>query len=885
LALSPGTRLGPFEILSPLGKGGMGEVYRARDTHLGREVAIKVLPSELARDPERLARFEREARVLASLNHPNVATLHGFERAADVGFLVMELVEGETLADRIARGPMPWREAAALFESIADGLKAAHESGIVHRDLKPANVKIDREGRPKILDFGLARSAAGDDAAAAGLFSHSPTLTARATVPGMLLGTAAYMSPEQARGLRVDRRADVWAFGCCLYEALSCKRAFEGEDISLTLAAVLSRDPDWERLPAELPRELVTLLRRCLVKDHRQRLQDLGDARWWLTEARRVSGEHGDDRVPVSHRRRRGVFAVAAVAALAAAAAAGWFTATRTGDSQGRPSGAGSTVARFDVTPPRTAVVTQLGRAVAVHPRGTSFVFDGGDSFLRYEIAAGASYPIAGTAGQQPFFSDDGTWLGLISGSEIVKVRVGGGVAQRLGTMQGLPAGATWRGDRIVFGVWGDRGDEPDRGLWSMRATGGTPERLGDHEALAGGTHPSFVEGRDAILFSCPGAGGDGAAQELCFFDLSNGVVHELGIEGRIPQHVNTGHVVFARDDGLWAAAVDLDRVLATSEPRRVLDVESTSLPFAPFATSPNGTLVVVNHDRFDLVEIAADGTRRRLTAPPGQLAQPRHSPDGRFVAYLRGGVDPAQIWIHEIATGRESRIRDAGPLGWPVWTPDGRLVYENVSSSRHRLRIVTPFGSDEPSTLFEHAHRIFPYTVSPGGVLLFSSGDDWRTNSLWRLDLSRRESAEVWSTETSHQAAFSPDGRWVAYTDMATAQVYVRPYPGPGGGRPASVDGGQAPAWSADGRTLYFASLKGDLLTAVDVRFVEDDLELGAAHVVGELRSDPWEPGYDPKPDGGGFIAVERRDASFTVVVNLGEELRDHEQGAGRSP
>ena len=237
-------------MLGPLGKGGMGEVYRARDTRLGREVAIKVLPSELEQNPERLARFEREARVLASLKHPNIATLHGFEHAADTGFLVMELIEGETLERRIARGALPWREAVALFEAIADGLKAAHESGIVHRDLKPANIKIDEEGRPKVLDFGLARSTA-DDVAAMGALSHSPTLTAGATVPGVLLGTAAYMAPEQARGARVDRRADVWAFGACLYEALTGMRAFHGEDTSMVLAAILTREPDWERLPTD----------------------------------------------------------------------------------------------------------------------------------------------------------------------------------------------------------------------------------------------------------------------------------------------------------------------------------------------------------------------------------------------------------------------------------------------------------------------------------------------------------------------------------------------------------------------------------------------------------------------------------------------------------
>ena len=885
MPLSTGTRLGVFEVLGPLGKGGMGEVYRARDSRLGREVAIKVLPTEVARDPERLTRFEREARVLASLNHPNIATLHGFERDGEVGFLVMELVEGETLADRIGRGPIPWREAVTIFEAIADGLKAAHESGIVHRDLKPANVKIDDQGRVKILDFGLARSAAGDDAGVVRVLSHSPTLVAP-TVEGVLLGTAGYMSPEQARGLRVDRRADVWAFGCCLYEALSGARAFDGEDIPLILVAIFSREPNWQQLPSELPRELTTLLRRCLEKDARQRMQDLGDARWWLAESRELASGRSEP-LPVPSRRSRGWVAGIAAAALVVGTAAGWLFATRAGVPRSSVGGSAATVAHFEVAPPETSTVaTPLGRAVAVHPGGASFVFDAGDSLHRYELAEGASYAIAGTAGgAQAFFSDDGEWLGLFGGGGLAKMRPGGGPTEELCATSGLPAGASWHGDRIVFGVW----DGPDRGLWWIRSSGGTRERLGDDPALAVGTHPSFLEGGRAIVFAAPGDEGDLATQELRVFDLSTGVVHDLGVKGRAPQYLSSGHLLWVQDEAVWAAAFDVDHSRLVGGPRQVLGLESTSLPVAAFAVSPNGTLVTVNHERFDLVEIAPDGSRRRLAAAEGQLGQPRLSRDGRFVAYMRGGVGLEKIWIHEVATGRESRLSDAGAQKYPVWTSNGDLVYESILSSRYRLRVATPFGGGEPSTLFERDQEIFPYTVSPAGVLLFSAGEagsgkDFRTNSLWRLDLASKQSAKVWSTETSHQAAFSPDGRWVAYLALAAAQIYVRPFPGPGGARP--VGGGSAPAWSADGRTLYLESASG--LSAVDVRRIgEDLLELGAARVITELRSDPWERGYDPKPNGRGFIAVERRDepSNYTVVVNLGQQLRGRDQGARPEP
>ena len=396
MSLTAGARLGFFEVLGPLGKGGMGEVYRARDTRLGREVAIKVLPSELEKNPERLARFEREARVLASLKHPNVATLHGFERAGDTGFLVMELIEGETLERRIARGPMPWREAAMLFEAIADGLKAAHESGIVHRDLKPANIKIDEEGRPKVLDFGLARSTA-DDVAAMGALSHSPTLTAGATVPGVLLGTAAYMSPEQARGARVDRRADVWAFGACLYEALTATRAFHGEDTSMVLAAILTREPDWERLPTNLPQSIGALLRRCLQKDTRQRMQDVGDARWLLAEARESASARATP--AIGSRGGRTKVAAALLVVAAVAGAAGWVTSRAVAPSA-KAAETGSSVVRFEVVPPVLIQSDALSfREFAVHPRGTAFAFAGDDGIRLHDLALGDSRPIPGAVG------------------------------------------------------------------------------------------------------------------------------------------------------------------------------------------------------------------------------------------------------------------------------------------------------------------------------------------------------------------------------------------------------------------------------------------------------------------------------------------------------
>jgi serine/threonine-protein kinase len=889
LTVTSGTRLGAFEVLGPLGKGGMGEVYRARDTRLGREVAIKVLPEALAQDPERLARFEREARVLASLKHPNIATLHGFERSGDIGFLVMELIEGETLGDRIARGPIPWRQAATLFEAIAEALKAAHENGIVHRDLKPANMKLDAEGRPKVLDFGLAL-ASFEDAAAVGLLSQSPTVTAQSTVAGVLLGTAAYMAPEQARGLRVDRRADVWAFGCCLYEALTGARAFDGADVSLILAAILSGEPDWQRLPAGLPREIDSLVRRCLEKDPRQRLQDLGDARWWLGEARRTHDERGTPTAAGAAGRR---IAAASLIAGALLGAGGLWLGLRQRDADSGGTDVSSPSVRFEVRPRVSlAFDATFSRDFAVDPRGTAFAFSAssGEIYV-HDLATAASRAIPDAWGRRPFFSDDGQWLGVeheeAGGVRVVKFPSGGGVPQRLfelgfGEFSG---GFAWQGDVIVFAIH----QGPSRGLWRVSASGSTPrQRLGDDPRLSNGLHPSFVPSQDAVLFT----GRDEDAldrQKLCVVDLSTGTVSDLGIEGRAPQYVTSGHLVWARNDGLWAARFDVETLRAIDEARLVAPLAAAATLAMPFVVSPGGTLVSVEPDSYDLVEMSFDGGRRVLPTAGGLLRFPRYSHDGRFVAYARGVKDTDRIWIRELATGRENGLLNSPGQSEPVWTPDGAVVYTDLSSSSFRLRLAFPDRRSEPVTLLESDDWLVPFSVSARGVLLFSS-----KRQIWHLDLARSGSAEVWSNEPVWDATFSPDGRWVAYFDDRDFQVFVRSYRDPGKARLASTEGcanieskcgGWQPSWSKDGRTLYFAN--GDGLQAVPVRVVGDDLELGASHLIFPGFPTAWRRLYDPRPDGRAVVLTVGREAptQFNVMINLGRELRqgDRRGAAGR--
>jgi serine/threonine-protein kinase len=795
----------------------------------------------------------------------------------------MELVEGETLEERIARGPLPWREAVDLFEAVADGLKVAHESGIVHRDLKPANIKIDREGRPKILDFGLARASPGEGAVAMAGLTHSPTLTAAATLPGVLLGTAAYMSPEQARGRPVDRRADVWAFGCCLYEALTARRAFEGEDVSLTLAAVLTREPDWQHLPAGLPLELSTLLRRCLEKDARQRVQDIGDARWWLSQARRVEQEPTVAAGTAATSRGHALAAVLALVALVSTTAAVWLAVARLDHRRDVDAAAPAPSARFRVAPG----VARVSSQIAVHPSGTRFVFSAANGLNVYDLAEGVTHPIPGETGDHPFFSSDGAWVGITQYMQVLKVPASGGLGQHLTFLGGEPAGMSWQGDRILFGT--ESG--PSRGLWILiPSTGSKLERLGEDPALANGVHPSFVEGRDLVLFT--GRNADGVLRPSVF-DRASATVHDLGVEGSSPQYLSSGHLLWERARRVWAARFDLERLRLVGEPVPLIELGSTALTdfgstraaVPSFAVSANGTLVTPDLARLDLVEVGADGSRRRLAVPTGEVSDLRLSPDGRLLAYTRGELGSEQVWIHELATGRETALSEGRRVSAAVWTPDGALVFLDRSSSRFALRLAIPERGGEPLTLFESDQRLIPSTVSPGGVLLFTQGT--LPTGVDRLDLARPQQAEVWSKEAycSH-LTFSPDGRWVAYdrfSGESGTRVYVRSYQGPGTERPVSVDRGWAPEWARDGRTLYFKQSSG--LMAVAANPQGDTLDLGPPRPAGSSIPDQVSTpdlDYAPLPDGRGFIVVDEAEPrGFTVMTNVGRYLRERDRAA----
>ena len=481
MVLESGSRLGHYEVLEPLGVGGMGEVYRARDTKLGRDVAIKVLPEAFSRDKERLARFEREARLLAQLNHANIATLHGLEESDGQPFLVMELVEGETLAERIARGPIPVDEAIPLFIEIADGLEAAHEKGIIHRDLKPANIKISPDGKPKILDFGLAKAFAQEGDVSVET-SQSPTLT-RGTALGVIMGTAAYMSPEQARGKKLDKRTDIWAFACCLCEALTGRKVFEAEDVSLTLAEVMKAEPQWDALPTDVPPSLLVFLKRCFDKDPKHRLRDVGDVRLAMegafesgaSQARAVS-------------RPVGMAVVAALTLSAITGLAVWSLSKS--DPTPRP------VARFSLSLPPGISLTGTGRrVVAISSDGTRIASGANEQLYLRDLNQTEATPVRSTEGgaRSPFFSPDGEWVAFFAGGQLNKVAIRGGAPVRLCEAQ-TPYGASWGADdRILFGQRG-------LGILRVSAGGGTPEVLVPLGGMAEVGHgPQVLPGEKAV--------------------------------------------------------------------------------------------------------------------------------------------------------------------------------------------------------------------------------------------------------------------------------------------------------------------------------------------------------------------------------------------------
>ena len=617
MSLTSGTTLGPYAITAKIGEGGMGEVYRARDTNLDRDVAIKVLPETFTSDPDRLARFEREAKVLASLNHPNIGAIYGLEKSGDTRALVLELIEGPTLAERIKQGPIPLDEALPIAKQIAEALEQpAHEQGIIHRDLKPANIKVKDDGTVKVLDFGLAKAL---DTTPEGDPSQSPTLTAAATQMGVIMGTAAYMSPEQARGKAVDKRADIWSFGVVLYEMLTGQRAFQGEDVSLTLASVMKSDVKVTTLPPDLPANVRTVLRRCLEKDVSQRVRDIGDVRLAMEGAFETTGTSPSESsaAPRLQVWQRPLPAIAAAVGLVLATSLAVWTLLGSG-TQRSPS-----PTRFTLTLPdsdRLPAGFARGALLALSPDGQALVYgasrDGMFQLFHRPLDQFEATPMPGTeTGGRPFFSHDGQWVGFYAGGALLKVALAGGPAQTLTALPSRSRGADWGADdMIVFGLAGPGGP-----LMRIPAAGGDPTVLFTPEDRRASGYPQVLPGGDAVLFTVTEVGLD--ASELHLFMFDTGEHRTLVPNAAAGRVLDTGHLVFVRSGALWAVPFDPERLDVVGNPVPVVEgVRVSGLGDVDYAVADDGSLVYIPGDVSDeahsLVWVDRNGGEELLATP-----------------------------------------------------------------------------------------------------------------------------------------------------------------------------------------------------------------------------------------------------------------------------
>jgi Protein kinase domain/WD40-like Beta Propeller Repeat len=814
VGLTPGSRIGPYEVLASVGAGGMGEVFRARDARLGRDVALKVLPGHFAADPDRLARFRREAQLLASLNHPHIAAIYGLEESgaagpADAGHpvraLVLELVEGETLADRIVRGPIAIEEALQIARQIAEALEAAHEHGIIHRDLKPANIKITSDGIVKVLDFGLAKLSAPNNANVPHVesgFTVSPTVVSPAmmTGVGVLLGTAAYMSPEQARGRPADKRSDVWAFGCVLFEMLAGRRAFAGHETSEVLAAVIASEPQWSALPTGVPPTLLVYLRRCLHKDPKQRLRDVGDLRLAL------EGAFDTPPVPVAtaapRLSTRWRYAVLVGALIVASVAIGLgILSTRRAPAL--------VPVRFSITlPPAAWQLNPNGPPVlALSSDGATIVYAGRDQMYRRNVGELVSQPIPGTTSSldnlnTPFFSPDGAWVGFFRAGALRKVALAGGPVTTI--VETTPRGASWGPDDMI--VYGS-----PTGLMRVPASSGEPERvtsLADGEL--GHYRPEILPNGKAALFTIWSGSYETAKIAVASLRTSE---RQTLFPGSYPRYSPTGHIVFAREASLWAAPFDADTLQVTGRAVPVLDtvrIERTS-GVAQFAIAKNGSLIYAaarsGTGSRRLVWVDRQGREEPLKLEPGPYSEPTVSPDGSRVAMTVTRADDSDIWIWDLVRETFERFTfDAGNESAPLWSRDGsRIVFQSATGLSWK-----PLSTGQVERLLENPNRPLPTSWTPDGRLIFQESSPGVRN-IGALSVDGKGKAEMLLADSRFNEDFgtlSPNGRWLAYTsnESGGSELYVRPFPEVNTRTwQVSQGGGGQPRWSADGRELIY--------------------------------------------------------------------------------
>jgi serine/threonine-protein kinase len=894
----PGQNLLHYRLVEKIGEGGMGVVWKAVDTNLNREVAIKVLPDLFSNDAERLTRFEREARLLATLSHTNIATVHGLHQAAGVRFLAMELAAGNDLTERITQGPIPVHEALTLGLQLTEALEAAHERGVIHRDLKPANIRVDAEGNVKVLDFGLAKAFEGDPAFASTNPSLSPTLTSAGTLAGAILGTAAYMSSEQAKGKPVDKRADVWAFGCVLYEMLTGRLTFPGETVSETLAAVIKDEPDWSRLPSDTPSSVRRLLRRCLHKDVRQRLRDIGDARIVISET--LAGR-ADEAEP------------AAIDPTTAAPlwtrALPWGIAGVLGALLIWSLGFHPDPVAVDRRAARFSMVLSEGESVwlanhdfeimpsiAVSPAGDRVVYvsveeqlgtakTGGLRSLRSRsLNERQTQVLQGTDGAEvPFFSPDGQWVGFFKESQLMKVPAHGGATVKIADTYGPGNGGSWgTDDRIVFAR------SYVGPLWVVPAAGGEPREL---TTLAAGErnhrYPQLLPDGKSVLFTVKLSGilsFDDAG--IAIADLETGKHSVLSVSGTFARYLPSGHLVYARDGGLLAAPFDLDSLTVTGGAVPVLEglLSNPITGSASYETSRDGTLVYVpgsfGSGPTSLVRIDRQTGQRELVTADHFAGSPHLHPDEKRIV-MHGSAANDLVLVLDLERGTVLRMSDGSSNSiLPIWGPKGEgIVYTGDRSGSEEIvwlpadgaalqKLVDPAGQPQDGSSW-----------SPDGTVLAINRGPRSNRDIWMLDLERGGPPKPFLTSSAYEGepVFSPDGQWIVYTsdESGVLEVYARTYPGPGGKVQVSNGGGFLPRWRGDGREVYY----------------QDEEAVYAVPIAWGPGPQPGRPerlfevdarlpmGYDVTSDGRWFYVVEIDERHWKterldVVLNWFDEL-----------
>ena len=890
-----GRRVGRYIVLELLGTGGMGEVYRARDAALNRDVALKILPEAFASDPERRVRFDREAQFLASLNHPHIAQIYGIEEFDGTRALAMELVEGSTLADLMRIGPIAMPDALAMGVQIADALDAAHERGIVHRDLKPANIKVTPDGQVKVLDFGLAKALEPSASSNQTIdVMMSPTVTNPATQLGVILGTAAYMSPEQAKGRPVDRRSDIWAFGVILFEMLTGRRVFDGETVTDILAAIVTRDPVWDALPPHTPEAVVRLLRRCLDRDRRRRLADAGEIRFQLEEA--ASGgaalpalAHGS----VVPTRSRVVSLLPWAIALSlgtVAAVVGWQLWR-----QPHPA-----IERLSIdTPPGTTLSLGLRPAIALSPDGRRLAFAAASRgatrlYVRHRDRFDAVVLAGAEGASEPVFSPDGEWIAFFAGTKLNKVPAAGGPVVPLAT-ENEPRGLSWDvADTLTY-------SSSTGGVFRVSAAGGAPARItqvAPEKSERSHRWPQMLAGGAVVLFTVGSVGSpdDYSGANIDAAVLATGDRRRLVTAASTARYVPTGHLVFARNRVLYAVRFDPRTLTVSGSPVPIVQGVADD-PFTGathYATSAAGVLAyVAGHTQGDsrrLIWVSPDGRRTPIDVPPGVYLDPRLSPDGTRLALRVIAANTSDIWLHDIARRTFTRLTLGGTNVSPVWSPDGKAVYYIAMAPNGRTGAAVwrkpADGSGRPERIADVPYRAYLGGVSAHGrSAVISYYVKPGQADLGILPLERGGTLVPLAATGANEAAgvLSPNARYAAYQsdESGRIEVYVVDVNAPDVRWQISTAGGEEPRFSGDGRVLYYRAGTRFMAVPVDTResFRPGGTPSPLFEGVYNFRSEAGLT-FDIDPRSHRFLMLtqiedERSPTSVRLVINWFDELR----------